>query len=196
MIDWPDLPDKRALLARVRGHRSGWDAGFRPPNLEKVGSGEESVWDYPRPPRLDPAPATVTVRQDNVIVAKSDRALDLKETAGAPCPYLPPADVETEWLVPNGRISLCEWKGAAVEFDLAMPGQPRVTGAAWSYPDPFDDLAEDYSRIAGWIAFYPSKLACFVGDERARPQPGGLYGGWITDRIKGPVKGEPGTGHW
>ena len=200
MSGWPELPDKDRLLQRVRANRDSWDPSFRPPGVESLAAGQESVWDYPRPPRLDPAPAVVTVRQPedhgSRIVAQSGRALELKETAGAPVPYCPPEDVETGWLVPSGRVSICESKGAAVEFDLVVPGAERIAAAAWCYPDPFDDLAEGYARIAGWIAFYPAKLACFMGDERARPQPGGLYGGWVTDRIRGPIKGGPGSGHW
>ncbi|GAA4043143.1 DUF427 domain-containing protein [Parerythrobacter jejuensis] len=190
------LPDKRQLLEQVKPHRESWDAGFRPSDLEPVGQGEESVWDYPRPPILQLAPIELTVRFEETFIARSSRALELKETAGAPCPYFPPDDVQRDWLIPNGRLSVCEWKGVAVEFDLAVPDGPTLHGAAWMYPDPFDDLPEGYAEIAGWIAFYPAKVACFAGEERVRPQPGGLYGGWVTDRIKGPLKGSPGTGHW
>lgn len=190
------LPDKQNLLAQVKPHREGWDPGFRPPGLEPVAEGEESVWDYPRPPRLDRSAAELTVRCGDADVARSSTAVLLKETAGAPCPYFPPADVKEAWLIPNGRLSVCEWKGVAIEFDLQVPGLDLVAGAAWTYPDPFDDLPEGYGAIAGWYAFYPAKVTCLVGEEIARPQPGGLYGGWVTDRIKGPIKGGPGTGHW
>ena len=191
-----DPPDKATLLARVRRSRTGWNPRFRPPGLEPVGEGEESVWDYPRPPVLVPAPAPIRVMHGEHVVAETVRALEAKETAGAPVPYLPPADVKTEWLVPNGRTSVCEWKGAAVSHDLLLPDGTQVADAAWTYPDPFDDLAEGYAAIAGWFAFYPARLACFVGNERARPQPGGFYGGWVTDRIRGPIKGAPGSQAW
>lgn len=79
---------------------------------------------------------------------------------------------------------MCEWKGVALDFDL-LQGPPSV---AWCYPQTFPE----FDAIAGWISFYPAKLACFVADERVRPQPGGFYGGWITDELVGPVKGEPG----
>ncbi len=196
-----NLPDKSALLARVKGSRSAWNPDFRPPGVEPVGEGEESVWDYPRPPVLMPAPGSIRVLHGDHVVAETVRALEVKETAGAPVPYLPPQDVRTDWLAPNGRLSVCEWKGAAVGFDLLLAGGERVVDAAWSYPDPFDDLAEGYGAIAGWFAFYPARLDCFVrgadGDwEKARPQPGGFYGGWVTERIKGPIKGAPGSQGW
>ena len=191
------LPDKRALLAQVRGSREGWDSHFRPPGgPEPAGPGEESVWNYPRPPVMEPSEDVLTVRHGETVIAETQAALVMKETAGAPVPYFPPQDVRENLLAPNGRLSVCEWKGAAASYDLLLPGGERVEDAAWTYPDPFDDLAEGYAAIAGWYAFYPAKLACFVGEERVRPQPGGLYGGWVTDRIKGPIKGAPGTGHW
>ncbi|MDC0886278.1 DUF427 domain-containing protein [Altererythrobacter sp.] len=191
-----ELPDKQSLLAQVKQHRNSWSKDFRPPGIEKAGEGEESVWDYPRPPRADPSPDECSVRRGKLIIASSANAVLVRETAGAPCPYFPPEDVQEEWLVANGRVSVCEWKGAAVEFDLVVPGCAPIVGAAWTYPEPFDDLAEGYAAIAGWYAFYPAKLACFVGEEQARAQPGGLYGGWVTGRIKGPIKGGPGTGYW
>jgi uncharacterized protein (DUF427 family) len=190
------LPDKAALLAKVKAGRDHWDRDFRPAGVERVNTGEESVWDYPRPPILVPAPATIMVKCDGHIIAQSDAALDMKETAGAPCPYLPPKHVRTDWLSPNGDMSICEWKGVGVSHDLHLPNGRSIKGAAWTYPDPFDDLQEGYVEIAGWFSFYPNKVECFVSDERVRPQPGGFYGGWVTDRIKGPIKGLPGTGHW
>lgn len=189
-------PTKSTLLDRSRPHREKWDHTFRPPNLEPTGPGEESVWDYPRPPILVPAPAAIRVILGDVVIAESAAALEVKETAGAPVPYIPPEDVRVEWLEENGRVSVCEWKGAAVSYDLLLPTGKRIADAAWAYPDPFDDLAEGYAQIASWFAFYPAKLECFLGDERTRPQPGGFYGGWVTDRIKGPIKGGPGTASW
>lgn len=190
------LPDKSALLARVRSGRDHWDRAFRPAGLEPVGPDEESVWDYPRPPLLVPAAQPITVRLGDYIIAESKSALEMKETASAPSPYLPPSDVRMDWLRPTDQLSVCEWKGVGVAHDLHLPDGRHIKGAGWTYPDPFDDLPQGYSAIAGWFSFYPNKVECFVGEERVRPQPGGFYGGWVTDRIKGPIKGSPGTGHW
>lgn len=197
------LPDKRALLARVAPRRAAWNPDFRPTHVESVGAGEESVWDYPRPPVIVPACASIRVLCGEYVVAETDAALLIEETAGAPVPYLPPGDVRSEWLAPDGTVSVCEWKGAGVGHDLVLPSGRRIADAAWCYPDPFDDLGQGYAAIAGWFAFYPAKLACFVrrpgaGDhwERVRPQPGGYYGGWVTDRIRGPIKGARGTERW
>ena len=191
-----DLPDKSALLVKVRPYRDKWDPHFRPPGVEAAGPGQESVWDYPRPPIIVPAPAEMRVEHAGQLIARSSAALEVKETAGAPVPYFPPDHVQIDRLVANGRVSVCEWKGAARSFDYVSPDGTRIEDAAWSYPDPFDDLPEGYAAIAGWFAFYPAKLDCFVDAEKARSQPGGLYGGWITDRVRGPVKGALGTSHW
>jgi uncharacterized protein (DUF427 family) len=111
------------------------------------------------------------------------------ETASPPTFYLPPQDVEPSVLVPAAGSSFCEWKGRARYFDVRTP-EARVASAAWAYPEPFAEFA----AIAGWLAFYPRRVGCFVGGERARAQAGGFYGGWITGEIVGPFKGEPGTG--
>ncbi|MGB0621267.1 MAG: DUF427 domain-containing protein [Myxococcota bacterium] len=166
--------------------REKWDyRGQRRPDFaEAPGLGQESVWDYPRPPRIIADPRRVEVRFGTRVIAATTRAVRVLETASPPTFYVPPEDVDIAALVPSGRRSLCEWKGEAVDFDL-VDGPGSV---AWCYPRVFPEFA----GIAGWFAFYPSRLECFVADERARPQPGGYYGGWLTEEIVGPVKGEPG----
>lgn len=191
----PSLPDKAALLRRAIPHRAGWDNGRRPESIEPAGPGEESVWTYPRPPALRETDGEIEIRCADGVLAQSSRALNIVETAGAPVHYLPPEDVRTDWLVPTDHVTVCEWKGAAVHFDLVAPSE-TVRHAAFAYPDPFDDLDRGFSRIAGWFGFYPAKLACYLDGERVRPQPGGLYAGWVTDAIRGPVKGAPGTEGW
>jgi len=191
-----DLPDKRALWQQVQPSRDKWDPMFRPSAQEPVRAGEESVWDYPRPPIIEYTREEITVRCNGFMIAKSDIAAVVKETAGAPVPYLPLKCILTDCLSANDHLSVCEWKGVAVSHDVLLPDGQKIADAAWTYPDPFDDLPQGYAAIAGWFAFYPGKLECYVGQERVRPQPGGFYGGWVTDRVKGPIKGAPGTGHW
>ena len=172
--------------ARIEASRSHWRhrGQDRPDFAIPPRDGQESVWDYPRPPRLAPDPRRVEVRLGDRVIAATDRAIRVLETASPPTFYIRPEDVEVTLLVPSGQTSLCEWKGQAVDFDLA--GGPA--SVAWCYPRVFPEFAE----IAGWFAFYPARLECFADGERVRPQPGGYYGGWITDEIVGPVKGEPG----
>ena len=190
------LPDKNQLLNRMKSARQSW--GPRPEGItpKAASADEESIWDYPRPPEIRLAKQQAGVCFAREIIAESDRALRLVETAGAPVYFFPPEDVATHLLHPSNQISLCEWKGAAVYFDIEVNGK-RAPQAAFSYPDPLDDLKQGYSRIAGWFGFYASRVdSAFVGDEQVTAQPGDVYAGWVTSDIKGPIKGEPGSGSW
>ena len=163
----------------------------RPQRIEP-GPGQESVWDYPRPPRVEPSTRHAEVVVGGVTVADSRRTVRVLETSGAPCYYFPPADVRMDLLSRTPSSTVCEWKGLAAYFDVAA-GAVTAADAAWSYPSPGDAYAE----LTGWIAFYPGRVeACFLDGERVEPQPGGFYGGWMTKDIVGPVKGGPGTERW
>jgi uncharacterized protein (DUF427 family) len=94
-------------------------------------------------------------------------------------------------LEPVGRGSRCEWKGEASYFDIVV-GDRRFARVAWSYEAPFGE----FEPLAGHICFYAMRLTCLVDGQRAKPQPGGFYGGWITPELVGPFKGEPGTSAW
>ncbi len=153
--------------------------------------GQESVWDYPRPPRLEPDARRVIVRAGDAVVADSVATVRVLETASPPTFYIPPSDVDPALLVPGQGSSLCEWKGRATYWSVRND-DGLLENVGWSYPDPYDE----FTRIAGYLSFYPARLACTVDGERVRPQPGGFYGGWVTDEVVGPFKGEPGTGGW
>jgi uncharacterized protein (DUF427 family) len=152
----------------------------------------ESVWSYPRPPRVEASSRRVRVVFDGVVVAESERALRVLETSHPPVYYIPHDDVQLQYLEPSGRHTVCEFKGRADYYGLIHGG--RVSPhAAWSYPDP----AAGYEPLAGYLAFYPARVdACFVDDERVQPQPGDFYGGWITADVVGPFKGGRGTAGW
>lgn len=162
----------------------------RPSFAIEPGPGEESVWDYPRPPAVVPSEREVEVRSAGRVIARSTRALRVLETASPPTWYLPPDDVEAGALVDVPGSSFCEWKGAASYRALADDARARPV--AWSYATP----SRRFEALRGYVAFYPALLECLVDGERVRPQPGGFYGGWVTDEVIGPMKGEPGTGHW
>jgi uncharacterized protein (DUF427 family) len=155
------------------------------------GPGQESVWDYPRPPRLEPTGEHVVVRLAGAVVADTRAAFRVLETSQAPAYYLPPGDVRSELLTPSDRRSFCEWKGTASYFDVTV-GDVVARAAAWSYPEP----TRPFAPIAGYLSFYPQLVDCFVDGEQVGPMPGGFYGGWVTSRVVGPFKGAPGTGSW
>jgi uncharacterized protein (DUF427 family) len=163
----------------------------RPQRIEPQ-PGQESVWDYPRPPRLEDATKQVRVIFNGVTVAESRRAKRVLETSSPPVYYIPPEDVRMDLLSPAPRTTFCEWKGAASYYTLTVNGK-TAERAAWYYPRP----SAPYAAIKEHIAFYPGKMdACYVDGERVTPQPGDYYGGWITSEIVGPFKGDPGTLDW
>lgn len=160
-------------------------------NIEPA-PGQESVWDYPRPPRVEDSSRLIRVVFNGVIVAETGRAKRVLETSHPPTYYIPPQDVRMDLLVGSARSSWCEWKGQAAYYSVAV-GDRTAVDAAWSYPDPVDRYAE----IAGYLAFYPSRMdTCTVDGEQVQAQPGDFYGGWITSEIVGPFKGGPGTVGW
>ncbi len=161
-----------------------------PPFAEIPRDGQESVWDYPRPPALLADRRRVEVRADNLVIAESDSSYRVCETASPPTFYLPPSQVDWNLLTQVEGSSYCEWKGAAAYWGLVSdPGKWPV---GWSYPRP----RARFRKLKNHICFYPGRVECYVDGERVRPQPGQFYGGWITDDVAGPFKGNPGTGHW
>jgi uncharacterized protein (DUF427 family) len=152
----------------------------------------ESVWDYPRPPRLETCAKRVLVRHGGRLLADGTRSWRILETSHPPVYYLPRDDVTAGVLEPSARRSYCEYKGEATYWHLRV-GDELLRHAAWSYQQP----AAQYAAMAGAVAFYASRVdECTVDGERVTPQPGDFYGGWITAEILGPFKGLPGTSGW
>ncbi len=184
----------RPLDPKQRREAERWRRArrLRPEHPEPAGPGQESVWDYPRPPRLEPVALPVRVEFAGRVVAESANALRVLETASPPTVYVPPADVDRSCLVRSSGSSLCEWKGVAAYFSVRVDGR-EARDAAWAYPDPLPP----FEALRDHVSFYPGRVdACFLGDERVRPQPGPFYGGWVTSNLVGPFKGEPGTEGW
>ena len=163
----------------------------RPSFAEDPKPGQESVWDYPRPPicRADKRRITVTLNQR--LIADTRQAIRVLETASPPTIYIPPEDINMAVLQKTAGSSFCEWKGAAVYWSLQTP-EAHIKNVAWSY----DPINSRFAEIEGFLCFYPGKIACAIDDEPVQPQAGGFYGGWVTQEIVGPWKGPPGTGGW
>lgn len=163
----------------------------RPQRIEPA-EGQESVWDYPRPPRVEESTQHIQVIVNGVIIADTQRARRVLETSHPPVYYIPPEDIKMEYLVRNSHSSFCEFKGRAAYYDLAL-GDKRVGNVAWFYPQP----TPAFTAIKDHLAFYPSKVdACLVDGELVQSQEGDFYGGWITKNIVGPFKGGAGTWGW
>ena len=159
---------------------------------EEPGPEQESVWDYPRPPRLEPTDKRIRVEFNGEVIADTTDAKRILETSHPPVYYIPPEDVQMNCLERISDSSYCEWKGQAHYFHVKV-GRKKAERAAWSYASP----NEKYRGIKDHIAFYPHKMdACYVNEEQAKAQEGSFYGGWVTDDIVGPFKGGPGTMGW
>ena len=177
----------------ARRGRAGWKhTGARRPDFAiEPAPGQESVWDYPRPPRLASDVREFVVRWDEVEVARTTKSLRVLETASPPTFYLPPDDVRTDLLEPATGGSRCEWKGETRYWSLVSGGR-REESVAWSYPEPLPG----FEALKDFLGFYPARLGCTVDGAVVAPQPGRFYGGWVTAELVGPFKGEPGTEGW
>ncbi|HEX2193013.1 MAG TPA: DUF427 domain-containing protein [Acidimicrobiales bacterium] len=162
------------------------------PEPAPAGPGQESVWDYPRPPRLEAVRRQVEVIHGGQTIALTLEPLRVLETSHPPVYYLPRDSVVPGVLVPTGRTSFCEFKGVASYFTVTM-GDAVAPDAAWTYERP----APGYEPMAGYVSFYPERVeVCLVDGEYVQSQPGGFYGGWVTGEIVGPFKGAPGSEGW
>lgn len=162
--------------------------------IEKIipGPGQESVWDYPRPPRIEDTDKHIEVFFNDILIADSTDVKRVLETASPPTYYIPVHDVDMKYFIKSDKRTFCEWKGAASYYFIKVHDKTAID-AAWYYPQP----TPAFESIKNYIAIYPQEMdACFVDGEIARAQPGKFYGGWITSDIVGPFKGEPGSQGW
>ena len=161
--------------------------------MEKQGRAPESVWDYPRPPRLEASERRLRIVHGGAVVAETVRSVRILETSHPPVYYLPPEDIDMSLLRPSARRgSFCEFKGVASYWNLVTEAG-LVQDLAWSYASP----TPAYAALRGFLAFYASRVdECTVDGERVQAQPGDFYGGWITRDLRGPFKGAPGTLGW
>ena len=162
------------------------------PRPDPTGPGQESVWDYPRPPRLERTPALLEVVLGGTVVAATREGWRVLETSHPPTYYLPRAAFLDGVLRPTSGTSVCEWKGRATYFDL-VSGATTAPRAAWTYEEP----APGFEALAGAVAVMAALVdECRVDGEVVTPQPGGFYGGWVTSAVVGPFKGIPGSLGW
>jgi len=161
------------------------------PDRITPGPGQESVWDYPRPPRVETTDAVIEIRLGGLVIARTTSALRVLETSHPPTYYLPLDDAAAGALAPTAGASWCEYKGLATYLDVI--GGRVAAAAAWTYADPLPG----YTDLVGHVAIYRYRMdEVTADDEPVQPQPGGFYGGWITSRVSGPFKGAPGTQGW
>ena len=152
----------------------------------------ESVWDYPRPPRVEPSSELIEIELGGVVIARTTTSWRVLETSHPPTYYVPESAFAAGVLRPAAGATWCEWKGQASYFDL-VSGDQVAQAAAWTYPAP----SAGFGSIAEAVAVMPGRVdRCTVDGETVVAQEGGFYGGWITSRVVGPFKGTPGTSGW
>jgi uncharacterized protein (DUF427 family) len=152
----------------------------------------ESVWDYPRPPRVERSDRRVRVIVEGRVIAESTRAIRVLETSHPPVWYVPPEDVRLERLEATTRRTVCEFKGEASYYRIGSDAS-AARDVAWTYHAPLSG----YESIRDYIAFYPGRVdEALIDDEHVEAQAGDFYGGWITSEITGPFKGGAGTTGW
>ena len=162
------------------------------PAPDKPGPGQESVWDYPRPPRLEEFRGSITIDFGGERIASTDHGWRVLETSHPPTYYLPRAAFTPGALRDASGSSWCEWKGQAAYFDL-VSGDAVASRAAWTYLTP----TAGFAPLTGAIAVMAAAVdRCTVNGEDVVSQPGGFYGGWITSWVTGPFKGIPGSMGW
>lgn len=179
--------NEQAHLAK----RYGWRfyGQTRPEFADTPKTGQESVWDYPRPPDIRPDSRLVEVWHGDRRLISTRQVLRLCETASPPTFYLPVDDVAFDLLTETDAVSVCEWKGRARYYALTdRPGR----AVAWQYPD----AGSPYQALRTCLSFYANGVRCVVDGEEVQAQTGSFYGGWVTADIVGPFKGDLGTGNW
>jgi uncharacterized protein (DUF427 family) len=151
------------------------------------------VWDYPRPPRAERITRRAVVAHHGTVVVDTDDLVRVLETSHPPTYYLPRTAFTDGVLRPVERETFCEWKGVARYVDVVVPGAPPLEAIGWWYPAP----DRRYPEVTDRVALYAGPFDEITLDaEKVVPQPGGFYGGWITDEIAGPFKGGPGSWGW
>lgn len=181
------------LTPRLAHEAVRWQVpGNRPANIAVPGPGQESVWDYPRPPAMQRVDERITIVVAGQTIAQTNEAIRVCETASPPTYYLPRAAFAADCLRPAAGGSACEWKGMASYWTVVV-GEVVAQRAAWSYEAP----CPEYGALVGMVSVYPAATErCTVGSHEVTAQPGHFYGGWITDDLTGPFKGEPGSSAW
>ena len=102
---------------------------------------------------LTPAGRRIRVWLGSAAFADSARVRVMREGDYPPVYYFPREDVRMELLERTDHETFCPFKGEASYWSLAAGGR-REQNAAWSYEDPFDQVA----GIKDYLAFYTDRV--------------------------------------
>jgi uncharacterized protein (DUF427 family) len=96
---------------------------------------------------------------DGTLLADSAAALEIDETYHAAVVYFPRDDVAMELLEASDHRTTCPFKGEASYFNARI-GDDLFENVAWSYEDPYDEVAE----LGGYVAFYTDRVSLLQGE--------------------------------
>jgi uncharacterized protein (DUF427 family) len=103
---------------------------------------------------LERSAANVVVRSGPVVIAETNRALEMREASYPPVLYIPLDDVDQRHLRHSGHHTWCPYKGEASYFDVVDGEATDLDAAVWYYDEPFPAVAE----IQGHVAFYTDRV--------------------------------------
>jgi uncharacterized protein (DUF427 family) len=133
-----------------------WLQGFAGVYLDRLDrwyDEDEEVQGFPDPyHRVDVRRMSrrVEVRVRDELVAASERALVLSETALPNRYYLPRADVSAKLHGPTDTTSWCPYKGTASYWTLVLADGTTLPDAAWSYETPYAES----QAVLGYLSFW------------------------------------------
>jgi uncharacterized protein (DUF427 family) len=104
--------------------------------------------------KLVPAEGTWVVRAGGAVIGESTRAMELTDGDGASEIYFPREDIGMAFLEISDHATETEGIGQARYYGI-VTRSTTIQRAAWSYPEPKQDLA----RLAHLIAFDTDKVA-------------------------------------
>ncbi|WP_375577775.1 DUF427 domain-containing protein [Marivirga tractuosa] len=158
----------------------------------KPKAGQESVWDYPRPPAIEKVTERLRIVFNGEVIADTNKSFRVLETSHPPTYYLSISSFKEGTLIDGTHSTACEFKGISFYFDIKN-GDKVALNAAWGYPTP----KGNFKVLKDHLAVYAHKMdACYIGDEKVEAQEGDFYGGWITSKVVGPFKGIKGSWGW
>ncbi len=97
---------------------------------------------------VEPNSNRASIRLNGEVIAASSRTLIARETKHDPVVYFPREDVRLEVLARTEHQTFCPFKGEACYWTIRV-GNRVEENAAWSYEDPFDEVA----GLKGYVAF-------------------------------------------
>lgn len=143
---------------------------FRWEKMDHFYEEDEEIFVHPRDPyhRVDTIPSTrhVRIEVDRQIVAESKRPFLLFETSLPTRYYLPPEDVNVDYLIATETHTACPYKGTASYWSVKV-GDKLHKDIVWGYPEPIPEAP----KIEGYFCFFNEKVDIYVdGELQPRPQ--------------------------